>query len=73
MEHLFQNFCGVYNGLQCCSQKIASACKFVDFFVHDMLDYSVLQNNEHNFVRDCKNFDIREGINEIIQIKEDQA
>ena len=32
----------IYEGLMECGKKIVSATKFIDFFVHDMLDYSIL-------------------------------
>ena len=48
--------------------KLRSATKFMDSFVHDILDYAVLQNSISNFVKEFKVFDIRETIEEIIEI-----
>ena len=32
----------IYEGMSVCDKKIQSASKFIDYFVHDMLDYSIL-------------------------------
>lgn len=33
------------------SKKMHSSSKFIDYFVHDMLDYTVLSNDKKNFVK----------------------
>ena len=48
-----------------------SASKFIDFFVHDILDYSVLMNNSKAFRAENEVFDIREGIKQISRVHED--
>ena len=53
-------------------KKIFSAAKFIDFFVHDILDYSMLQKNSESFLKKQNNFDIRDAINEIIDIEHDK-
>ena len=35
----------IYTGLQNCGKKMTAACDFIDFFVHDILDYTILNNN----------------------------
>ena len=35
----------VYSKLNTCGRKMTSACKFIDFFVHDILDYTVLNKD----------------------------
>ena len=47
---------------------MTSAAKFIDFFVHDILDYSILNKEEKVFTKALGIFDIREAINEIIII-----
>ena len=37
---------------------MGSACKFIDFFVHDILDYTLLNKESKNFMKDKKTFDI---------------
>jgi hypothetical protein len=48
-----------------------SASKFIDFFVHDILDYSILMNNSAAFKPENEVFDIREGIKQIARVHED--
>ena len=55
-----------------CTKKIVSSSKFIDYFVHDMLDYTILNKEEKNFMKTEDTFDIREAINEIIEIQEDK-
>ena len=33
------------------SNKMNSSSKFIDYFVHDMLDYTVLSNDNKNFFK----------------------
>mgnify|MGYP001100260242 CR=1 FL=1 len=40
----------------------------MNFFVNDILDMAVLQNRTSNFAKDLKKFEIRETIQEIIDI-----
>lgn len=49
-----------------------SASKFIDYFVHDMLDYTILNKEDKNFMKSVSNFDIRNAIGEIIEIQEDK-
>ena len=52
---------------------MTSSAKFIDYFVHDMLDYTVLTNDRSNFIKSVTRFDIRVAIEEIYQILEDKA
>jgi len=45
-----------------CGEKISSATKFIDFFVHDILDYTILNEKEQNFTPNNTLFDIKTGI-----------
>jgi hypothetical protein len=62
----------IYGGLKVSTKKIVSASKFIDYFVHDMLDYTILNKNEKNFMKTIESFDIRNTIDEIIEIQEDK-
>ena len=62
----------IHEGLAVCTKKIVSSSKFIDYFVHDMLDYTILNKEEKNFMKTVDTFDIREAINEIIEIQEDK-
>lgn len=65
----------VCDGLETNSTKITSSAKFVDYFVHDMLDYTILtnENESSKFIKVISNFDIRNAIKEIYEILEDKA
>ena len=53
-------------------KKTTSATKFIDFFVHDILDYTLLNQQQRNFLKNMANFDIREAIQEILDIQQDK-
>ena len=50
-----------------------SAVKFIDFFVHDILDYTLLNKKDRNFTKDCNIFNIKIAVMEILSILEDKA
>ena len=62
----------IYNSIQNCSQKITFATKFIDFFVHDILDYTILNKNEQNFTKNIDVFNIKTAVNEIRETFEDK-
>ena len=51
---------------------MASSTKFIDFFVHDMLDYAVLNNNDKNFTKNISVSNIKSVVNEVIEIMYDK-
>lgn len=55
-----------------CGKKLTSAAKFIDFFVHDILDYTILNKDSTNFKKQISVFDIKHAVNQIIEIQEDQ-
>jgi hypothetical protein len=72
-KKLTSNLKKILVGLENSGNKIASASKFIDFFVHDILDYTILNKEEKNFAKDLKLRDIRRTINEIMEIQGDKA
>jgi signal transduction histidine kinase len=58
----------IHAELKVTTKKIVSAAKFIDYFVHDMLDYTMLNKEEKNFVKSVSLFDIRNAIGEIVEI-----
>ena len=62
----------IHEGLHTCTKKIVSASKFIDYFVHDMLDYTILNKDEKNFTKTIEKFNIKNSIHEIIEILEDK-
>ena len=50
-----------------------SAAKFIDFFVHDILDYTILNKDSDNFTANMTMFNVKEAVSEMIQILNDKA
>lgn len=55
-----------------CFLKIQNSGKFIKFFVHDILDFSILKQDGDKFVKNIAVFDIRDSIQEILEIQEDK-
>ena len=53
-------------------RKLVSAAKFIDFFVHDILDYTVLCRDSKNFVKNMEVFNIKHAFEEILTLIEDK-
>lgn len=71
--HISNKLILICTGLEQNSVKMTSSAKFIDYFVHDILDYTVLTNDSHNFIKNNTIFDVREAIQEIYQILEDKV
>ena len=52
---------------------MGSATKFIDFFVHDLLDYTILNKDDKNFTKNFTIFNIKMAISEIIETLEDKV
>jgi hypothetical protein len=52
---------------------MVSATKFIDFFVHDILDYSLLNNKERNFTKNIAVFDIQNSIDDVVDTLNDKC
>ena len=52
---------------------MVSATKFIDFFVHDMLDYTILNNAEKNFIKNVTISNINSVVNEILETMNDKV
>lgn len=63
----------IHEGIQGSGQKMFSATKFIDYFVHDILDYTILNKQEKNFTKNISVIDIREGIKELSDIMLDKV
>ena len=50
-----------------------SATKFIDFFVHDILDYTVLKKDGSNFTKNITVFNVQDAVSEIIQTMNDKV
>lgn len=49
-----------------------NSANLIDYFVHDLLDYTILSNNVENFMKDNQYFDIGECISQIYEMLEDK-
>ena len=49
-----------------------SAAQHIDHYVHDILDYTILDDNEMQFEIDEQVFDVKNAIDDIISIKKDK-
>ena len=65
-----REFENALDGLSLSSSKMESATKFIDFFVHDILDYTLLIRKAENFAKNIEAFDIRTAVQEILTIFE---
>ena len=48
------------------------SANLIDYFVHDLLDYTILSNDVNNFIKDNSHFDVAECVNEIYDMLEDK-
>ena len=64
---------GIYIDLKECASKISSSVKFVDHFVHDILDFAVMRKSSESFQKNVQVFDIREAVDDITSILKDKA
>ena len=54
-------------------QKITSGVKLIDLFVHDILDYSSLNKGKLHLEKNIEIFDVKQAVNEIIDIQHDKC
>lgn len=66
LVHVYEN---IYN----CGKKMASATKFIDFFVHDILDYTILNKESSAFMKNITVFNIKDAVGEIVDTLADKA
>ena len=66
------NLSSIHKGIQESGLKMFSATKFIDYFVHDILDYTILNKQDKNFKKNFGVSDVREAINEIKDIMMDK-
>ena len=59
----------IFEGIRYSGSKMTSAAKFIDHFVHDILDYTILNNDSKNFIKDLSIFDVRKAVKEILEIQ----
>ena len=63
----------IYVNTKRCAEKIASATKFIDFFVHDILDYTVLNKDAEKFFPNITYENILKVLSEIKETLQDKV
>ena len=63
----------IEDGIRTCAKKMVSATKFIDFFVHDILDYTLLNNKDKNFTKNITVFDIQSSIDDVVDTLSDKC
>ena len=69
----------IYDNISNCGKKMVSATKFIDFFVHDILDYTMLNKEKDKgekgtgFSKNVSVFNIKEAVTEIVDTLADKA
>ena len=54
--------------MQTCGSKIKQASKFIDFFVHDILDYTIINQQDKPLTKNIEVFDVKEAVLETLNI-----
>ena len=62
----------IYHQIDTCSKKMVSSTKFIDFFVHDILDYTILNKDSKNFTKNITVFNMKEAVDEIVESLNDK-
>ena len=73
LDELKSNLQTSYDGLKDSSRTITNSAKMIDFFVHDILDYAVLRSKNQKFKKNIQIFNIKEVIEEVVDILKDKA
>ena len=68
-----QRFDKLYLDLDECCNKIQCAISHIDHFFQDMIDYNMLTQDQQNFQKYEKYFDVRCELASILRIHQDQA
>ena len=60
-------------GIDNCTRKMSHATKYIDFFIGDILDYSVINKTSENFKKENRTFDIRRAITTVVDLVTDKS
>jgi len=56
----------IFRGLKSCGAKMTSSSQLIDYFIHDILDYTQLSNDKGQLIQNLTVFNVKECINNII-------
>lgn len=72
IEKFVQFLRKLYKQLRQTGFKIKTSTKFIDYFVHDILDFSILNQKSKNFTKINSVFNIKESVSEIVEMLRDK-
>lgn len=73
LKEIAKKFESILNDFLKNGNKLSNAAQFLDYFIHSVLDYSVLNGKSSNFTKNIDTFDIRDCINQIVDIMQNKA
>lgn len=59
--------------LETSGRKITNSAHHIDFFLHDILDYAVLKGKQQKFTTNIQIFDVKEAIEQVVDVQLDKA
>ena len=62
----------ISQNIDTCIKKLRSSTKFADFFIHDILDFTIMKEDNKNFQKHLEIFDIRDAVMQILEMMEDK-
>ena len=69
---LVDKFTDLYSDTEKASKQILTPTKFIDYFIHDVLDYTVLKKNKDKFIKNLAVFKVQEVFEEVMKIMKDK-
>ena len=70
---LRKELCEIFESIQSSGNKMATATKFIDFFIHDILDYTIINEGTKNFTKNISIFNVKDAVDEIMDIMADKV
>ena len=62
----------IYDGLNKSGNKMFNAANHIDHYVHDILDYTILSDNQKQLSKEITIFEVQQAIEETIEIQQDK-
>jgi signal transduction histidine kinase len=59
ISNIKSSLISIFNGLANSGKRIVCAANFIDFFVHDILDYTILNKDSNKFTKKIEVFSIK--------------
>lgn len=68
MIKIFEMLMNSVGNVRDTSRKLVGLAQYIDFFIHDMLDFGILSEKSENFTKTLEVFDIRAAFDEVVEI-----